>query len=83
MIGRPVNGSRPLVRGREADGGGLTKVMPWTVGDTDGLPVAVGGVDAVGEFDDAAVTDGLVVVVGGGVLYRVARRNDQRPLLTQ
>jgi hypothetical protein len=53
-----VNGSRPFVGERVVDGGGLTKVTPSTVGDTEGLAVAV------------AVTEGLVVVgepVGEGL----------------
>lgn len=41
VSGKPVNGSRPLVGGRVPDGGGLTKVMPCTVGDTDGFAVTV------------------------------------------
>ena len=41
VSGSPVNGSRPFVGGRVADGGGLTKVMPSTVGDTEGVVVGV------------------------------------------
>lgn len=36
-----MNGSRPFVGGRTTDGGGLTKVTPSTVGETDGLAVGV------------------------------------------
>lgn len=68
-----MNGSRPF-GGRETDGGGLTKVMPSTVGDTEGLTDVVGGfVDVpvaellavvVAELVDVAVTDALAVTDG-------------------
>jgi hypothetical protein len=42
-----VNGSRLFDGGRAVDAGGFTKVMPCTVGETEGLAVVVGG--TVGE----------------------------------
>lgn len=44
VSGSPVNGSFPFVGGDPADGGGLTKVTPSTVGVTEGL---ASGVDEV------------------------------------
>lgn len=64
VSGRPVNGSLPLVGGLAPDGGGLTKVTPNTVGDTDGLPLVVR------EFVDVGPLETLVVPVG--VLVAVA-----------
>jgi hypothetical protein len=45
------------------DGGGLTKVTPSTVGDTEGLTVVVGEVVDAAVADGLAVTDGLAVPV--------------------
>ncbi len=54
-----MNGSRPFVGGRAADGGGLTNVTPSTVGDTERL-----GAITVAVLVGVAVTVGLTVAVG-------------------
>jgi hypothetical protein len=67
-----VNGSLPFAGGDAADGGGLTKVMPSTVGETEGRAVAVE--ELVGErLAGQALLPGLIsanpwnVVVGDGL----------------
>jgi hypothetical protein len=77
VSGRPVNGSLPRVGGFVPDGGGLTKVTPNTVGDTEGralvvceiVDVAVPETLAVtaGVLVDVALTVGLTVAEGRGV----------------